>query len=349
MKALNLHGVNDLRFEDVALPERKSDEVTLRIMAAGICGSDIPRIFTKGTYHFPTIPGHEFSGVITDADDNSLISGRVVVFPLIPCETCEYCQVGNYELCNHYDYYGSRRDGGYAEYLNVKIRNLVWIPSNVTYEEAAMCEPASVALHALRQGKVKAMDTVAIWGIGPIGLLLAKWATAMGAKQVILVARNNMKKEAAEKMGFRHAINSKVTDPINYINGLTDGHGADICVEGTGNSDALAYCLKTCRKMGTVVCMGNPLGNMSLNQDTYWAILRKQLHLVGTWNSSFTELHNDWKDTLSAMSDKKIDVTPLITQKYALREFKKAFNDILNPDIYTCKVMFINKGEDKTR
>lgn len=347
MKALNLHAINDLRYENVKLPKRKSDEVTLLIKAAGICGSDIPRIFTKGTYHFPTIPGHELSGIIVDADESSLIGRKAAVFPLIPCRSCEYCQIGKYELCNHYDYYGSRRNGGYAEYLNVKIRNLAWIPENVSYEEAAMCEPASVALHALRRGKVKMMDTIAIWGIGPIGLLLAKWAVAIGVKDVILVARNNIKKDAAERLGFIHSINSSVTDPINYIYNITGGHGADVCVEGTGNSEAMAYCLRVCRKMGTVICMGNPNGDVTLDQDSYWAILRKQLNIVGTWNSSFTDISNDWRDTLDAMASKRIVVTDLITKKYNLKDFKKAFDDIMNPNVYTCKVMFINGGENK--
>ena len=85
MKALNLHGVGDLRYEDVPLPERKQDEVLLRVRAVGICGSDIPRVFEKGTYHFPTIIGHEFAGEIVEADDSSLIGKGASVFPLLPC------------------------------------------------------------------------------------------------------------------------------------------------------------------------------------------------------------------------------------------------------------------------
>ena len=128
---------------------------------------------------------------------------------------------------------------------------------------------------------------------------------------------------------------------------MTDGRGADVCVEGTGHSQALSYCLTVCRKMGTVICMGNPGGDIGLSQNAYWAILRKQLHLVGTWNSSFSELYNDWKDTVEAMASKKIDVRGLITQKYDLKDFEQAFDDIRNPKEYTCKVMFINGGDKK--
>lgn len=344
MKALNLHAVNDLRYEDVDLPQRKPDEVTVKIRAVGICGSDIPRIFTKGTYHFPTIPGHEFSGIIVDADDNNLIDKRVAVFPLIPCGKCTYCRLGDYQLCDHYDYYGSRRDGGFAEYLNVKIPNLVFLPDNVSYEEAAMCEPASVALHALRRCQASVMNVIAIWGIGPIGILIAKWAKFLGAKRIILIARDDVKKEFAQKLGFYDAINSQEDDPVSYIKSITDGLGADICIEGTGNSEPLDACLQCCKKMGKILCLGNPLGEMDMDQNSYWAILRKQLTLIGTWNSDFNDDCNDWKDTILAMSSGRLDVAPLITHKFTLEEYKDAFSVMRSKSIFSCKVMFINNN-----
>ena len=92
MKALNLHAVGDLRYEDVPMPVRQAGEVLLKVHACGICGSDLPRVFTKGTYHFPTIPGHEFAGEIVEADDPSLVGRRAAVFPLLPCRKCEACQ-----------------------------------------------------------------------------------------------------------------------------------------------------------------------------------------------------------------------------------------------------------------
>lgn len=342
MKALNLHGVNDLRYEDVTLPPRLKDEVTIKIKAVGICGSDIPRIFKKGTYHFPTIPGHEFSGTIIDANDKNLLNKNVAVFPLIPCGKCAYCQHGEYQLCDHYDYYGSRRDGGYAEYLNVKEKNLVIIPDSLSFEAAAMCEPAAVALHALRRGGMKAMDTLAIWGVGPIGILLAKWGKIMGAKQIILIARDNEKVEFAKKLGFSNAINSKMTNPVEYISKMTDGMGADLCIEGTGSSIPLSACLDSCRKLGTVVCMGNPTSGIELSQMSYWAILRNQLSLKGTWNSSYNQMENDWKDTVFAMASGDLDVIPLITHRFSLKEYNEAFAVMKSKSIFSCKVMFIN-------
>ena len=110
MMALNLHGVRDLRYEKVPCPERKPGEVLLKIKAVGICGSDIPRVFTKGTYHFPTIIGHEFAGEIVEAEDTELVGRGASVFPLLPCGKCPACREEQYARCSDYEDYGSRRE-----------------------------------------------------------------------------------------------------------------------------------------------------------------------------------------------------------------------------------------------
>ena len=233
MKALNLHAVGDLRYEDVPMPVRQAGEVLLKVHACGICGSDLPRVFTKGTYHFPTIPGHEFAGEIVEADDPSLVGRRAAVFPLLPCRKCEACQVGEYAQCSDYDYYGSRRDGAFAEYIAVKEWNLVFFDDSLSYEEAAMCEPAAVALHAIGQASVGIGDTVAVFGAGPIGIMLGLWARTAGAFRVILCDIDPTKVEFARKQGF-DAVNSRETDPVEYIRTQTGGRGADACIEGAG-------------------------------------------------------------------------------------------------------------------
>ena len=143
MRAYELHGVNDLRREDIEKPEIPSGWVLVQVKASGICSSDIPRIFTNGTYHFPTIPGHEFSGVVAaygEGVPEERVGKRVGIFPLIPCRTCPQCRQKKYEMCEHYDYLGSRRDGGFAEYVAVPDWNLMELPENVSFREAAMLE-----------------------------------------------------------------------------------------------------------------------------------------------------------------------------------------------------------------
>ena len=173
MIAWVLHGVHDLRHETVGVPVLGADEVAVQVRAAGICGSDIPRIYQTGTYSFPLIPGHEFSGIVTEtgaAVDGALTGQRVGVFPLIPCHSCATCRKKQYEMCRHYSYLGSRRDGGFAGYVAVPADNLIKLPEHVSFEEAAMMEPMAVAVHAMRRIAVRPADTVVVCGLGTIGL-----------------------------------------------------------------------------------------------------------------------------------------------------------------------------------
>ena len=342
MKALNLHGINDLRYENVPMPVRQEGEVLIKVRASGICGSDIQRIFDKGTYRFPTIPGHEFSGEITDADNQEIIGKKVSVFPLIPCFRCEACQIGEYAQCTDYDYYGSRRDGGFAEYIAVKEWNLVMVSDNVSYEEAAMCEPAAVALHAIRQSGVEVGDTVAIFGAGPIGIMLGQWALAMGAFRVILIDIDQAKVDFARNIGFENVINSLKVDPVSEIKRMTDKSGADVCIEGAGVSISLEQGIKALKNFGRMVAMGNPLTDMSLTQKGYWEILRKQITLKGTWNSSYNSMNNDWKTVIRAMETGKLNVKPLISHRFNFSDGIKAFHVMRDRKEYFNKVMFIN-------
>lgn len=343
MKALVLHGIGDLRAESVEKPVPKEGEALVRIRASGVCGSDIPRVFTKGTYHFPCIPGHEFAGEVEalgQGTDASWLGKRVTVFPLLPCNRCDCCRIGEYASCADYDYFGSRRDGGFAEYLAAPVWNLVPVPEALSFEEAAMTEPAAVAVHALRRAGVEIGDTVAIFGAGPIGLMLAQWAKAWGAYRVALVDVDETKIAFARQCGFEHVINSREHDPMEAIRALTDGRGADVAVEGAGVSETLEQCLFAARPFGRVVAMGNPAGEMHLTQKGYWELLRKQLRVEGTWNSSYTMPKNDWVLALEAMAMGKVDARRFITHRFSLDEGAAALNMMRERKTFYNKVMF---------
>ena len=165
MKAWVLHNIGDIRFDGVEEPTLREQEVLVKVRAAGICGSDIPRIYQTGAYSHPLIPGHEFSGEVVKVGalaDTALQGQRVGIFPLIPCRTCPPCRKMQYEMCRSYSYLGSRQDGGFAEYTAVPQENLIPIPDSVTFEDAAMLEPMAVAVHAMRRIGVNADDHVAI-------------------------------------------------------------------------------------------------------------------------------------------------------------------------------------------
>jgi L-iditol 2-dehydrogenase len=344
VKACVLHKIGDLRYEEVDNPLPGKNEVLLEIKACGICGSDIPRVYLNGTYHFPTIPGHEFSGQVIKLGedvDKSLLGKKAAVFPLIPCMKCDMCRIGEYAQCKNYNYFGSRCDGGFAEYISVPVWNLMPVPDNVSYEEAAMAEPAAVAVHALRQAGIEIGDKVAIYGAGPIGLMLGKWAQAWGAGTVMLVDIDEGKINFAREMGFENLCNSKGKDPVQWIKELTGGRGADLAVEGAGVSTALEQCLFSVRPLGRIVAMGNPAGNMKLSQKSYWELLRKQLKIYGTWNSRFAVPKNDWNLVVDAMARGTINVKPFITHRFTLCQCDDAFRMMRDKTGFFNKVMFI--------
>jgi L-iditol 2-dehydrogenase len=345
MMACNLHGIGDLRYEEVPVPPLEKDEVLLRVKAAGICGSDIPRVFEKGTYRFPTIPGHEFAGIIeaVNPGDEALLGKAAAVFPLIPCGTCESCQIGEYAQCHDYDYYGSRRDGAFAEYIAVKKWNLVFVPPGVSLEHAAMCEPCAVAIHALSQAGIHLGDTAAIFGAGTIGLLAAQIARGWGAGQVILADVDNAKLDFARSLGFTQIIDSKTTDPAGRIRDLTGGRGAGVVLEAAGVAATVEACLKSAGTFGKVVLMGNPAKNMDISREAYWEILRKQLTLKGTWNSSYNDVHNDWRLALQCMEKGILDLSRLITHRFGLSECAGAFALARQRDEFWVKIMFVDR------
>lgn len=343
MKACVLKAIGQLCYEDVPTPEPKRGEVLLQIKRCGICSSDIDRVFKTGTYHFPTIPGHEFSGQIVALGkdtDAAYLGRRAAVFPLLPCFSCPSCEMEEYARCDQYGYFGSRCDGAFAEYLAVPVWNLVLFPDTLSYDAAALCEPAAVALHAIDAGEIAIGDTVAIVGSGTIGLLAAAWAREKGASRVIIIGRGEEKLKVAQKLGFSHTVSTMGEDPKQVICALTEGQGADTVFEMVGNTESISTAICCAKKGGTVVLTGNPCGNLALGRDVYWKILRNELSIKGTWNSSYNTHKNDWKAALRYMQNGVLPVETLITHHFRLSECKDAFDILREKKNTAIKVMF---------
>jgi len=319
MKAAVLHGIDDIRFEEAPAPFPGPDEELVTIAAAGICGSDVDRVFGKGAYHYPIILGHEFSGI--RAEDGA----KVVIYPLIPCMECVMCQIGEYACCSDYDYYGSRRDGGFAQQIAVRKWNVIEAPGHADLESLAMTEPAAVALHAVSLLGLLPGQNVLVTGAGPIGILLGQWAKKAGADKVYYVDIDERKLRFAEERGF-------------YVH---NGETADACVEGAGFSDSLARCLEAAGAGAKVVLMGNPSGDMKLTQKEYWHILRKQLVLKGTWNSVHNGFRDEWRVAIGAVASGGIDVKSLISHRFSLEQCGEAFKILRERREFVSKVMIL--------
>lgn len=346
MKAVQLEDIGKLTFVEKEKPHPKDDEVILNIKACGICGSDIPRTYVTGSYHFPTVLGHEFSGEIIEVGknlDSSLIGKKAAVFPLIPCNKCTFCKSSYFAQCENYNYFGSRTDGGFEEYLAVPEWNLVLLEDHITFEEGAMVEPATVAQHVINKAKVKVGDLVVIYGAGPIGLMVAQWAEITGASKVVLVDIDTSKVEFAKKIGFKNVINSNEIDPIKKLQNLYGKHFANIAIEATGSSEAFNQCAQSIGTFGKVVLLGNPHSDMVLNKETYDQFMRKEGKVIGIFNSVYDHYpKNEWKITAQAIADGKLNLKQLITHKVSLESLNSAFEMIYKKKEFYCKVMMKN-------
>jgi L-iditol 2-dehydrogenase len=328
MQAVVLHGVGDLRLEAIARPipgaGDGSRNVLVRIGFCGVCGSDIPRIFSKGTYSFPTVCGHEFAGTVeaVSADVEEFSPGdRVAVFPLLWCGECGPCKEEKYAQCVDYDYLGSRCDGAFAEYVVAPVVNLVPVPDGVSLEEASMTEPAAVALHAVRRGGgCSEGETVAIFGIGPIGLMVAQWAKALGASRILLFDIEAAKLEQARSLGFEEVFDSREADPVEVVEGSTAGEGAELTFDGAGVPQTLLQAMAAACRGGRVVMLGNPSGDVTIPAPLISQLMRRETTLHGTWNSHFSSSGgtDDWRDVLSAMAEGTLNLEPLITHRVPL-------------------------------
>ena len=299
----------------------------IKIAFAGICGSDIGRGFKNGAYHYPLVMGHEFSGIIDDAPKGAhyAVGTKVAVYPLLPCGECEACKQGFIQLCSHYDYFGSRRDGAFAEYLYVPEANIVPMPDGVSLEEAALSEPAAVARHAIYSHPVKEGAKALVIGGGPVGLLAAQWLRIRGCGEVTVADVSQQKLDFAVNLGFK-AVNSASLGECDSA--------FEICVEACGLSVTRNTAVKCCARKGHIFLIGNPSGTLEMETKVYSSILRKELSMNGSWNSV---PYPDWKEVLNHAGN-ALNLKGLITEVQPLSKAANVFADILSGKFY-CKML----------
>ena len=318
MKALLLNDIGKLEIVERPVPPLESNHVLVEVKACGICGSDIPRVYTDGAHRMPIVPGHEFSGIVkaVAADvDKRWLNKRVGVFPLIPCMKCHQCKQKRYEMCENYSYLGSRTDGGFAEYVAVPSWNLIELPEAVTYKQAAMLEPLAVVAHAIRKPAVKPNDEVTVIGLGAIGLLTTMLLKEVGVDIVYTIGNKSYQNEYAATLGACPIVPSESSSAVVF--------------ECVGSEQSLQQAINLAAPAGTIVIVGNPRQDMNIPKEIYWKILRKQLKLVGSWNSSFTHNQNDdWHFILSILGKEENNTfhpERFITHKFDLERIKDGF------------------------
>ena len=314
--------------------------VLVRVAACGVCGSDIPRSFSGGAYQYPLVLGHEFSGVV-ETDGQSCKKGdRVAVFPLIPKPGEKPFDTGDYAQTKHYDYYGSRRDGGMGEFVVVPERNLLRLPDEVKLLHAACTEPAAVALHGVRKMSVQAGDDAVVFGAGPIGNLVAQWLQIAGCARVFVVDIDPRKLDLVAQLGCIPINPNAGGDAVQQILDATGGEGVQRVVEAVGHPTTFLQATQVAAAFGQVVFMGNIHGEFRIGEKDFSSILRRELTIFGTWNSKVVPVGTDDWSTVLKFMDRQLQIAPMISDTPTLDQGPEIMASIHNRSAWHHKVIF---------
>ena len=332
MKAAVTHGADDIRVEEVPLPEYEPDDVLVRVEACGICGTDI-HILSGHMHplwppHYPFIQGHEWCGEVValgkGVKRDLQVGDRVIVEPTIGCKQCTTCIAGNYHLCDN----ASKKDGGYrllghtyngafSEYGVAPPTNLHQIPETMGWQEGVIVNQVVIAMHALdRGGRVQPADIVAITGPGLLGLSVLGLAKHYGASRTYITGRGP-RLEVAKEMGVDIAIDITKEDPVQVVMEDTNGMGADLVVECAGTPEAVQHAIGMVRRGGRVVLEGIN-GNQEVPIKTDRIVL-DEISLLGARGSP-----NCYPRSIQLIADGAVNARRMLTHDFPLDEIGKA-------------------------
>jgi len=348
MKAVRFVGVNKpLEMQDIPIPEFGDRDILVRVMAAGICHSDAHyRAGISPVRPIPLTLGHEVAGLVEKTGSqvtNMKIGARVCLHYNISCGDCYHCSTGNDQFCEKVLMLGHYTNGGYAEYIVVPARNAIHLPDEIPFEQGAtlMCASAT-AFHALRKSRVKAGETVAIFGAGGLGQSAIQLAKAFGAIEVYAVDINDEKLDLAKQYGAI-PINGRKLNAVEEIKKLTNGRGVDVAIEMIGLPQTMQQAIRSAGVMGRVVIVG--LSNKPLEIDTYNELLGNEVELIGSNDHHLQEL-----PLLVDMARRKIlDTSRIVTKTIPLdaEEINQVLDDLekFSSDVRTVIVPAQNELE----
>jgi L-iditol 2-dehydrogenase len=329
MRALVVSAPNEFAITDVERPRPGSMEVLCRVRAVAICGTD-PHII-QGHYpgfwpkSWPLIPGHEWCGEIVEVGAGAAALGwhtgtRVAGTSHAPCGYCRRCIEGRYNICENFGVeglhaqYGHNAPGAYADYVVHSVKSVFPVPDGLADEEAAMLDPASIALHTVMRGGQRPGDAVAVVGPGVMGLLVAECARALGAGRVVVLGRGERLAKAAA-LGHE-VVDVSATDPVAAVRERTGG-GADVALECSGAPQAVAECIDMVRRGGRVAVIGIPLEDAAIPVQR---LVLDEIDLVGVRATA-----GGMPRVIELVAAGRLRLAELITHRFVLEDFSEAY------------------------
>ncbi len=324
-RALRLDANHRLWIEEQPIPQAGEGEVLVRVRANGICGSDI-HFYERGVLgpfvvRQPYTPGHEAAGEIVALGAgvrDRQVGQAVAIEPGIPCRRCRFCKMGRYNQCPQVVFMSVPGvDGTFRDYVTLPADFAHPMPPGMTWEQGACIEPTAVAVHAINRAQIAPGATVAVLGVGPIGLLVVQTALAVGAGKVLALDRQEMRLALAQKLGAI-PINIIAEEPLQGVLSRTDGQGVDFTFEAAGHSSATALAPEITATAGVIVQVGWPeIERVPYKIET---ILAKELDVRG-----INRYANAFPPALSLVGRGAIRVEPLITHRFPFEEAPAAF------------------------
>lgn len=343
MFAVKIYGPRSTRVEEVPIRPPGLGEALIRVMAAGLCGTDYELYTGEMTYirqglsQLPMIPGHEWAGVVEQLGDGvtEFAPGEKVTGECtVNCGQCFFCARGNASQCvNRTETGVMNREGGFAQYITFPVSHLHRF-HRISFEEAALIEPTAVALYALLRGKVTPLDNVMVTGPGPVGLQAAQIAkNVFGAKRVILTGTRSDRLQRALDYGLDGCVNIREEDLESRIRALTGGEMIDAVIEESGGATVFEDIKKVINPLGRVVLNGF-FGAKTAAIDWDFVTTR-EIQLLGSLGSAHV-----WDDVIRMLDEGKIQTQSLISHVLSLSEFEKGLDIMTNRRDNVCKIIF---------
>jgi len=325
---------------DLPVPEVGVGEVLIRVRAAAICGSDLGIYYYTLAYSemkLPVVMGHEFAGEIAEVGsevEGYSVGDRVLSESVKACGSCRYCLEGMSNLCEGSTLFGIHTDGGFAEYVAVPHELLHRVPEGMSFEEAAVVEPLSNALHFVKDiTPISPGDLAVVQGIGPIGLFSAQLFRLAGARVLLTgIGVDTERFKIAEGLGFE-AVNVEEEDLVEKIMDMTGGSGADIAFVAVGAASALRQAVQLVRKRGHVTVVGIFPGDVELPMTR---IVRREITLAGAYDARPV----NFPESIGLLKSGAVNARDIITHRFSLDKAEEAFGVAISKK--GGKVLFVN-------
>ena len=340
MKALVLEAYNKLVYKEMPTPEIAENEVLIEVKACGICGSDVHGMDgSSGRRHPPLIMGHEAAGIIVKTGNKvqDFSKGERVTFDsTIYCGECYYCRRGLINLCDNRRVLGVspkeyRQHGAFAEYVAVPAHILYRLPEGLSFEQAAMVEPVSIAFHAVGLTPITLNDTAVVIGAGMVGIFVIQALRAAGCGKIIAVDLEKNKLDLALKLGADYVLQAGEVDVAEEVRKLTDDRGATIALEVVGNTAAINTAISSLRKGGALTIVGNIAATVEFPLQE---VVTRQISINGSCSSC-----GEYPACLDMIARGSINVDALISSIAPLSDGAQWFERLYNQEQGLMKVI----------